>query len=120
MGQYADDIALNAGADMSANQYKAVVIGGTIAANSTTAMGLQQNKPNAFGRDLTARIAGRSKYRAGAAVVTGVPLMVTTSGWIITATSGSLPCGKSLEAVSSGSIGEGYFNFAGATNALGV
>lgn len=108
---YGDDVGFRAGADLSAGQYKAVTIGGTIAANNTTALGLLQNKPQA-NEDASMRVAGRSRYRAGAAVDSGSLLMVTTSGWLIAVTSGSLPCGQAFEGVSSGSIGEGYFNFA--------
>lgn len=108
---YGYDIGFfRAGQDLSASQYKAVTIGGTIAANNTTAMGLVQNKPES-GEDLSMRAFGVSKYRAGAAVNSGALLMVTTSGWLITVTSGQLPCGQAFEGVSSGSIGEGFFCF---------
>ncbi|MCK5609665.1 hypothetical protein KAR91_47770 [Candidatus Pacearchaeota archaeon] len=112
---YLESIPLAAGADLSASQYKAVVVAGTIAADGDTAIGIQQNKPAASGRDLTVGYAGRSRYYAGAAVVAGARLTVTTSGWFTTVVSGGAIVGRALAAVSSGGIGEGIFNFA--TNA---
>lgn len=108
-----------AGADLRTTQYKAVAIAGTIAANNSAAFGIQQNKPNT-GEDLTIAVAGVSRYRAGAAIAANAPVMVTTSGWLITCTSGSMACGKAIEAVTSGSIGEGYFNFAAAKTSPGA
>jgi len=109
---YLDSIPVAAGADLSASQYKAVTMAGVIAANGNTAAGILQNKPAATGRDATVGYLGRSRYYAGAAVAAGAQLMVTTSGWLITATSGYAVVGKARAAVSSGGIGEGVFNFA--------
>lgn len=114
---YADDVGFKSTTDLTAAQYKAVTIGGTIAAGNTAALGLLQNKPKA-NEDASMRVSGRSRYRAGAAVNSGSMLMVTTSGWLIAVTSGSLPCGQAFEGVSSGSIGEGYFNFATARTTI--
>lgn len=109
---YTQSIAFLAAADMSSGcQYKAVAIGGTIAANNTAAVGILQDKPKS-GEGGAAAFSGRSRYVAGAAVSAGAGLMVTTSGYMIAVVSGSLPCGKALESVTSGSIGEGLFNFA--------
>lgn len=115
---YNDNVGFLAGADLSSAQYKAVNIGGTVAANNTNALGLLHNKPKS-GEDASICVFGRSRYRAGAAVDSGSMLMVTTSGWLIAVTSGSLPCGQAFEGVSSGSIGEGYFNFATARTTIG-
>lgn len=112
---YLESIPLEAGADLSASQYKAVVVAGTIAANGDTAIGIQQNKPSASGRGLTAGYLGRSRYVASAAISAGARLTVTTSGYMVTVTSGDAIVGRALAAVSSGGIGEGIFNFA--TNA---
>lgn len=111
---YQYSIPVSAGADLSSGkQYKAIAVGGTIAAANTATLGLLQNKPKS-GEDATIAYAGRIKFVAGAAVAAGAGVMVTTSGYLITVVSGSLPCGKALEAVSSGGIGEGIFNFANA------
>lgn len=100
-----------AGQDLSTHQYKAVSIAGTVAASDGAAFGIQQNKPG-NGEDLAIAYAGISRYRAGGAVSANGRISVTTSGWIIAATSGDTSCGKAIEAVSSGGIGEGIFNFA--------
>ena len=108
---YLDSIPVNAGEDISGAQYKAVEIDGTVAATPAVAVGLLQNKPKS-GEDATLGYQGRSRYWAGAAVAAGAQLMVTTSGYLITVTSGSATCGRALGAVSSGGIGEAIVNFA--------
>ena len=109
---YNEQIPVVAGADLSDDeQYKAIAVAGTIAATGATAMGLLQNKPKS-GEDAALVYSGRSRYRGGAAVSAGAQLTVTTSGWLITATSGTAVIGKALTAISSGSIGEGIFDFA--------
>ena len=110
---YVYSIPVVAGADLSTDQqFHALIIGGTIAPSGLTAFGILQNKPKS-GEDATLAYAGRSRYRAGAAVAVGAKLMVTGSGWLITATSGSAFQGHALGAVSSGGIGEAIVNFAG-------
>ena len=107
---YLESIPVVAGADLSAAQYKAIAIGGTIAATGVAAMGILQNKPES-GEDAQLGWHGRSRYRAGAAVSAGAQLTVTTSGWLITATSGTNVVGKALGAVTSGGIGEAIVGF---------
>lgn len=107
---YLSSIPVNAGEDLSGAQYKAVEIDGTVAASSAVAVGILQNKPRA-GEDGTAGFMGRSRYVAGAAVAAGAGLMATTSGYLITVTSGNIGVGKALGAVSSGGIGEAIVNF---------
>lgn len=96
--------------DLRTHQYKAVTIGGVVAATNTAAMGIQQNKPDNT-EDLSILIAGRSRFRAGGAVTAGGAIKVVTSGWFEACASGDLACGKAFEAVSSGAIGEGHFDF---------
>lgn len=108
---YLESIPVTAGADLSGAQYKAVVIGGTIAADGT-AVGILQNKPAASGRDAQVGYLGRSRYVAGAGVAAGANLSVTTSGYLITTTSGSPVQGRAIGSVSSGGIGEAIVNFA--------
>lgn len=115
MSQYNDKFGVRAGADLRTHQFKAVGIAGTVAITNEAAMGIQQNKPN-NGEDLSMVIHGRSKFRAGGALTAGQLMMVTTSGWLVAVTSGQLSCGRNFEAISSGSIGEGYFNFANCRN----
>lgn len=107
-----DAVTLAAGADLSAAQHKAVAVGGTIAATSTAAFGLLQNKPAASGRSATIGYAGQMKAYAGAAITAGATVMVTTSGFVITATSAGNVCGKALATAASGDLFPGIFNFA--------
>jgi len=101
-----ETLALVAGADLNTGdgtgaQYKAVTIGGTIAATGNTAFGLIQNKPK-NGEDLTVAYRGIMKGVAGAAISAGARVIVTTSGYLITAVGAVIPCGKAISAASSG------------------
>ncbi len=113
------NISVDAGADLSGNasQYKAVAIGGTIAATNTGALGLLQNKPKS-GEDAAVLVMGRSKYVAGAAVTIGARLIVTTSGYCIAAGSNQLAVGIAEFAASSGETARGIFNFIGAKTSV--
>lgn len=107
---------LAAGADLidSASLYKAVAVGGTIAANNSTAFGLLQSKGKT-GEGVTVGYFGEMKAYAGASISAGAKLMITTSGFVISATSGTIGVGKALEAANSGDLFRGLFDF---TNAL--
>lgn len=105
--------------DLRTHQYKAVTIGGVVAATNAAAMGIQQNKPNNT-EDLSIQLGGISRFRAGGAVAANGAVKVTTSGWFVACASGDLACGKAFEAVTSGSIGEGVFDFAGARSNPGA
>jgi len=109
-------IQLAAGADLNTGggtgaQYKAVAVGGTIAATGTVAIGLLQNKPKS-GEDAQVGWEGHMKGVAGAAVTAGARLIVTTSGYLITAVGAVAPCGRALATAASGATVEGLFNFA--------
>ena len=104
-------IALAAGADLSAAQYKAVAVGGTIAASSAAAIGLLQNKPGASGRGAAIAYFGHMKGYAGAAITAGAQVQVTTSGFLIAATSLGNCIGKAITAAASGDLFDGIFNF---------
>lgn len=116
---YNYSVPVVAGQDLSVanTQYKAVAVGGTIAANNTAALGILQNKPQ-NGEDATLVYLGRSRFLSGGAITAGNRLIVTTSGYVIATTSGSVPVGTALETVSSGGIAEGIFNFSGASTNL--
>lgn len=108
---------IRAGADLNTDagtgtQYKAVVVGGTIAADNT-ALGLLQNKPK-NGEDAQVLFLGAGKGVAGAAITAGARVKVTTSGYLITVASGDGSCGKCITAAVSGGVFEGIFNFIGA------
>ncbi len=97
---------VDAGTDLRASQYKAVTIGGTIAANGETTVGLLQNKPGS-GEDASLGFMGRSRFVAGAAIAAGAQITIVSNGFAITATSGSTVIGRNgRSAVSSGATGE--------------
>jgi len=110
-------VAIAAGADLNTGggtgaQYKAVAVGGTIAP-AATAIGLIQNKPK-NGEDLTVGYLGHMKGVAGAAIAAGARVLVTTSGYLITATGANIPVGRALAAAASGATVEGIFDFTNA------
>ncbi len=95
------------------NLFKAVALDdGMHAMNGLEAGGilLYGGKTN---ENVTLGYLGVMKFAAGAAVIKGKRLSVTTSGYFIEAASGSYVVGRCLDAgVSSGAIGTGAFNFA--------
>lgn len=103
-------IALKAGADLSALQYRVVEVDGTMAVSNETAFGVLQNHPQS-GEHATIAFEGHLKAYAGAAVTAGAMVMVASGGWLIAATSGMGRVGKAVAAASSGGLVEGIFNF---------
>lgn len=119
-GEYGkmDTIQVTAGADLNTGggtgcQFKAVAVGGTIAATSALAFGLLQNKPK-NGEDATLAYRGHLRGVAGAAISAAARVMVTTSGYLIACTSGHVPVGKAIAAAASGASVEGLFDFSNA------
>lgn len=95
--------------------YKAISAqAGDIAANGKIASGILIYCTASGNHDATYADGNKIKYTAGAAVASGdIPLAVTTSGYVIAAASGYWAVGKSIgDAVASGAIGIGNFNFA--------
>ena len=118
-----DAIQILAGADLNTGggtgaQYKAVAVGGTIAAANGAAMGLLQNKPK-NGEDATIGYFGHMKGTAGAAITAGNRVKVTTSGYLIAVTSLDVPCGNAVTTAASGATVEGLFNFIGLRTTVG-
>lgn len=106
---FADTVV--ASADLSAAQYKVITVAGAIAANNTTAIGVLLNKPTS-GEHASVGILGKMKGVAGAAVSAGARVMVTTSGFLITTTSGSGSVGKlGIAAANSGDTVSFWGNF---------
>jgi len=104
---------ISAGEDLntSAFQYHAIALDdGKLAANGRESGGILINKPKS-GEGLTLGYQGELKYAAGGAIAKAAKLTVTTSGWFVTAGSGSWICGRAKYAATSGSIGTGIFNF---------
>jgi hypothetical protein len=94
------DITLVAGADLSAQQYRAVKInssGLAIMANATdlNQIGILQDKP-ASGQVGTVRTEGITKARAGAAVTAGDRVTSDANGSLIVATTGRQVMGIAL------------------------
>lgn len=117
-----DDITITAGADLSAMQYKVIGVAGTIAATVGPAIGVLLNKPKS-GEFARVAYSGHMKAIAGAAITAGDPIVVTTSGFIITnATSTSGIVGKCLTTCTSGSLCEflGDFSVARTSYSIGI
>lgn len=107
-----------AGADLSTMQYKVIAVAGTIAAEADTALGILKNKPE-NGQHAAVAVEGKMKGYAAAAISAGARVTVTTSGFMLTVTSGDgAQVGKALEAANSGDLFSFYGDFAGANTAF--
>lgn len=107
-------LSIVAGADLRTGaQYKAIAVGGTIAAASTAAIGILQNKPNT-GEHASLAWHGHMKAYTGGAVTAGARVKVTTSGYIVVVASGDGAVGKAITAAASGALCEIIADFAGA------
>ena len=97
----------------SVGQYRAFAFNDRkLATASLEANGIIANKPKS-GEHVTVEYAGELKFIAGGAVAAGTRIMVADSGYFTECTSGIHSvgfCGPA--AVTSGSIGRGFFNFA--------
>ena len=112
-----ESIAVAAGADMNteAFQYHAIALDdGLVAANGLEAIGILKGKPKS-GDHAQVAYKGRIKYRAGAAVTQAARLTVSASGWLTASASGDYIVGRALSTVTSGSIGDGIFDFVAPT-----
>jgi len=99
--------------DLSAvGQYRAFAFNDRKLANSSLeANGIIENKP-ASGEHVRVAYAGELKFIAGGAVAAGTRVKATTSGYFVECASGDHAvgfCGP--DAVTSGSVGRGFFNF---------
>lgn len=103
-----------AGADLdtAASRFKAVTIGGTIAASVTyQAAGILRHGGKT-GESLSVVYEGITKVMAGAAITSGgMQLKITTSGFIIAAVSGDLSIGRSLAFCASGDLVQAFVDF---------
>lgn len=114
---YREAIPVTAGQDLTATQWKALTISGTIAATNTTAAGVQEGKPES-GEDATVVYFGRTKIAAGGAIAARGGFKATTSGWFVAVGSNELAVGHALEAITSGSVGRAVVNFVGAFSSV--
>jgi len=105
------DYPIVAGEDLSSFQYHVIELDGTLANSANAAIGSITNKPQ-NGEGVQAAAIGMMKVKAGAAVAAKALVTVTTSGWCITATSGTTIIGKNTNtAVASGETFPMYGNF---------
>jgi hypothetical protein len=112
MARWFENTTIQAAEDLDTLQYHAIALDDAkLANNGAEASGILQNKPKS-GDHASIAYVGESRYAAGLAVTKGDKLTVTTSGWLIPATSGSTVVGKAVDTVTSGSYGNGIFSFA--------
>lgn len=97
--------------NLNEHQYHAVALDdGKIANDGCEAVGIILNKPK-DDHFVSCGYFGDMKFRVGAGVAAGARLRITTSGYFLTGNSGYYDCGRCLDAVTSGSIGRGLFDF---------
>lgn len=94
-------ITLEAGADLSAGQFKFVLVASDgqvdlVASAGGDADGVLLNDPDAAGKAATVAYAGRVKVVAGGTVAAGAKVQSDASGDAITAASGDHVLGKCL------------------------
>lgn len=78
------DFTVEAGADLSSDQFKLVTLAGVLAGAGAVSFPLQ-NKPSVSGQAAALRKGGTSKIVAGAAFAVGVKLAANAAGLAITA-----------------------------------
>lgn len=103
-----------AGADLDtpASRFKAVTVGGTIAASVTFSSAGILRHGGKTGETLSVIYEGITKVLAGAAITSaGLQLKITTSGYLIAAVSGDLAIGRSLGFCASGDLVQAFVDF---------
>ncbi len=105
-------IALEAGGDLSADQFKFVVVASDgqidlVGGAGADADGVLLNDPSAAGQAATMQYAGRAKIRVGVGdLVAGVKVQSDALGLAITAASGDHVLGKCLVGAVAGELAE--------------
>jgi len=104
-------VSLEAGADLSAGQYKFVLVAADgqvdiVGSAGGDADGILQNDPAAAGRAATIGVLGISKVLLGGTVAAGAKVQSDGSGRAITAATGDHVLGKCLVGGAVGEIGE--------------
>jgi len=105
----------DAATDLRAFQHRAVNISGTLATGTPQARGLLAFAADS-GEPTSIIYEGRSRYQSAGTIAAFGPMKVASGGLMIAATSGN-PCIGFNEgtAVTSGSYGDGVFDFRGRT-----
>lgn len=111
-------ITIKATESLTNAQYKAVDVDGTIAAANLQAAGILENHPENSGEAMTVMVAGQMPAIASAAIAKGARVKVTTSGFIVTVSSGDGSIGKALEAAASGDTIKILADFSNAGNTI--
>lgn len=98
--------------DTAGFRFKAITVGGTIAASANyQALGILRHGGKS-GETVSAVIEGITKVYAGAAITSGgLPLKITTSGFIIAAASGDVSIGRALTPCASGDLVQAMVDF---------
>lgn len=97
------DVSLPAASDLSARQYKAVVLtadGLEVVSTDGPITGFLQDKPSAAGRPGRVRISGVAFARAGAAIAQGDFLEIDADGDVVTTGGVGSTVAQALEAAS--------------------
>ena len=92
---------------------KAYAMDGLTAVNPTEAVGILQRAGINSGDHMPLAFDGLMNFTAAVSVGVGAQLTVQASGYMALAGSGDVVSGKAVDAVDSGEIGRGIFNFAG-------
>lgn len=106
-------LQVTAGADLSGegSKFKAVTLNGTIAANANLAGGILRHGADS-GKAVSLVYEGITKVLAGAAISTvGFPITITTSGFVIAASSGGSSIGRALSTCASGDLVQAAVDF---------
>ena len=108
---YNNAIPVVAATDLSAFQHRVLNSAGTLATGTPQARGILDAKVES-GDQATLVYEGRHKFQAGGAIGALAPLNVASGGFVVVATSGDAVIGiNENAAVTSGSYGDGVFNF---------
>ena len=100
-----------AGTSLLAFQHRVLNAAGTLATSAPQARGILDARVDS-GEDLSLVYDGRHKFQAGGAIAALAPVTVASGGFIVSAASNDQVFGMNENAaVTSGSYGDGVFNF---------
>ncbi len=113
--QALQSISIEAGADLSAGQYKFVQVAtdgqvDLVGSAGADAIGVLQNKPDAAGRAAKVGFSGISKVTLGGTVAMGAKVQSDASGDAILAASGDHVLGTCIKGGAVGEVGEVLLN----------
>lgn len=105
----------DAAQSLMAFQHRVINIAGTLSTGTPQARGILSAKVDS-GEPTSIIYEGRSRYQAGGAIGAFEPMNVSSGGFMVAATSGDAAIGfNEGSAVTSGSYGDGVFDFRGRT-----